>query len=188
MITLVFGLAIFLGIHFVPTRPALRARLLARWGEKGYKLVFSLASAVGLVLIVAGFAGSGDRLPLFNPVPAARDVAPFAMAMSFVLFAAANLRGHLRAFLKHPMLLGLVIWSTVHLLANGDRAGTTLFGAFLAYGLIDLVSAIRRGAVKTFQPTAAHDVIAVVGGVVVALGVMTLHRLFFGIAVVQFGV
>ena len=86
------------------------------------------------------------------------------------------------------MLLGLLLWASVHLLANGDRAGTVLFGAFLVYAVVDLVSAIGRGAVKSFVPMPKHDVIAIVGGTAVALAVMTFHRLLFGVPVVAFGV
>jgi uncharacterized membrane protein len=86
------------------------------------------------------------------------------------------------------MLLGLLLWASVHLLANGDRAGTVLFGAFLAYAVVDLVSAIGRGAVKSFVPQPKHDIIAVAGGAAVALAVMTLHRTLFGVAVVPFGI
>ena len=110
------------------------------------------------------------------------------MTISFILFAAANMRGHMRRTLRHPMLLGLAIWATVHLLANGDRTGTVLFGAFLAYAAIDLVSAIGRGAVKTFVPEAKYDAMAVVGGIGVALVVMTFHRLLFGVPVTAFSI
>ncbi len=184
---LIAGLALFLGIHVLPMIPSLRAALLARWGEPRYKGVFSLIAAVGLALIVAGYALADDRTQLFAPFPAARTIAPFAMVVSFILFAAANMRGHLRRIVRHPMLLGLLLWASVHLLANGDRAGTVLFGAFLAYAIVDLVSAIRRGAVKAFVPVPKHDVIAVVGGAAVALAVMTLHRILFGVPVVAFG-
>jgi uncharacterized membrane protein len=188
MIILAAGLVLFLGIHLVPTLPQLRSALAAKWGEDRYKGTFSLVSALGLVLIVAGYALSDDRTRVFAPVPAARSLAPYAMVVSFILFAAANMRGHLRRTLRHPMLLGLLIWATVHLLANGDRTGTVLFGALAAYALFDLASAIARGAVKSFEPTAKHDVIAVAGGTLVALLVMTFHRLLFGPAVVPFSV
>jgi uncharacterized membrane protein len=184
---LIAGLAIFLGIHLLPVVPSLRAALLARWGEQRYKGVFALISAVGLVLIVVGYAIADDRTRVFNPLPAARAIAPFAMVASFILFAAANMRGHLRRIIRHPMLLGLLLWASVHLLANGDRTGTALFGAFLAYAVVDLVSAVQRGAVKSFIPQRKHDVIAVVGGAAVALAVMTFHRILFGVAVVPFG-
>lgn len=188
MTLLISGLVLFLGIHLLPAVPPLRAGVVAHWGEQRYKGIFSLLSGLGLVLIVAGYAYSGERVRVFDPVPAARAIAPLAMIVSFILFAAANMRGHLRAFLRHPMLLGVLIWSGVHLLANGDRAGTLLFGAFFAYAVLDLGSAIARGAVKSFVPMVRHDVIAVIGGSIVALAVMTFHRMLFGVAVAPFGV
>ncbi len=184
---LIAGLALFLGTHVLPMIPSLRAALVARWGEPRYKGMFSLISAVGLLLIVAGYAVADDRTRLFVPFPAARALAPFAMVASFILFAAANMRGHLRRIVRHPMLLGLLLWASVHLLANGDRAGTVLFGAFLAYAIVDLASALQRGAVKVFVPLPKHDLIAVAGGAAVALAVMTFHRILFGVPVVPFG-
>ena len=114
-------------------------------------------------------------------------IAPYAMTLSFILFAAANMRGHLRKVIQHPMLLGLLIWALVHLCANGDTRGTVLFGAFAAYAFVDLVSAVGRHAVKSFTPSARYDVIAVVAGTGLALVVMACHRLLFGFAVVPFG-
>ncbi len=188
MLLLVVGLVLFLGAHLVPTGPVLRASLQARWGEQRYKGAFSLASLAGLVLIVVGYriAGPGERL--FAPLPAAIAIAPYAVTLAFILFVAANMRTHVRRIVQHPMLLGLLIWAGVHLLANGDTRGTVLFGAFVAYSLVDLVSAVNRHAVKTFTPTARHDVIAIVAGAVLALVVMTFHRSLFGAAVVSFGV
>jgi uncharacterized membrane protein len=76
----------------------------------------------------------------------------------------------------------------VHLLANGDLRGTLLFGAFLVYAVLDLASAISRHAVKSFVPSFKFDIMAIVGGVAVALAVMALHRVLFGVRVVAFGV
>ena len=188
MSLLIVGLVAFLGVHLVPAFPRARLALVDRMGPQRYKLLFSLASAVGLVLIVLGFARSGPRVALFEPLPEAIAAAPSAMVIAFVLVAAANMRGHLRRVLQHPMLLGLLIWSGVHLLANGDRAGTVLFGAFLVYAVVDLVSAVARRAVKPFVPEKKFDVMAVVGGAVLAFVVMTFHRMLFGVPVVPFGV
>jgi len=182
------GLALFLGIHLVPALPSVRAAVVAQYGERRYKGVFALVSAIGLVLIVVGYMVADERTRAFAPFPAARAIAPYAMTISFILFAAANMRGHLRQIVRHPMLLGLAIWATVHLLANGDRVGTLLFGAFLAFAAVDFASATRRGAVKEFVPQWKHDIIAVVGGTVVALLVMTLHRVLFGVAVTGFSI
>jgi len=80
MTLLVIGLVLFLGMHMVPIAPALRAGLLARWGEQRYKGLFSAVSLAGFALIVAGYY-FGERGPqLFAPVPAARALAPEALA------------------------------------------------------------------------------------------------------------
>ena len=187
MSLLVAGLVVFLGIHLVPALPTLRNGLVARLGEGRYKGMFSLASLAGLALIVAGYMQAPSTVRVFAPSATAIALAPFAITLAFILFAAANMRGYLRHTLGHPMLLGLAVWATVHLLANGDLRGTLLFGSFLAYAALDLASAISRHAVKPFPPAFKYDLMAIVGGGLVALGVMTLHRVLFGVPVVTFG-
>lgn len=187
MVVLVAGLVLFLGIHLVPAFPPLRAAIAARVTEATYKGVFSAVSAVGLVLIVIGFAWSPRQMPLFAPSPLAIAFAPAAMVVSLTLFAAANLKGHLRRLVVHPMLVGTIVWSSVHLAANGDVASTVLFGAFLAWAFVDLVSALARRAVRKFEPRLAHDAIAIVAGLGAALAFAYLHRVLFGVRVVPFG-
>lgn len=184
---LVAGLVIFLGIHLVPAFPQRRDALIARLGEGRYKGLFSLLAAAGLVLIGVGFASAPATERVFAPVPAAIALAPYAVTLAFILFAAANMRGYLRHTLRHPMLLGLLIWATVHLLANGDLRGTIVFGAFLAYAVLDLVSVTHRHAFKSFTPSVKFDVMAIVGGIAIAAGVMLVHRWLFGVRVVAFG-
>jgi uncharacterized membrane protein len=186
MATMVIGLVVFLGLHLIPALPDHRNRLAAGLGEPRYKGLFSLASFVGLALIVIGYALTERGPRLFAPLPAAIAAAPYAITLALILLAAANMKGHIRQSLQHPMLIGILIWSGVHLLANGDLRGTVLFGAFFVYALVDLVSAVRRHAVKSFVPSTRHDVIAIVAGVVVALVVMTLHPWLFGVRVVSF--
>jgi uncharacterized membrane protein len=188
MSTMITGLILFLGIHLLPAVPTVRLAIVDRLGANRYKALFSLASAAGLVLIVVGYAHSEARDRIFAPFPAAIGIAPYAMTVSFILLAAANMRGHLRRILQHPMLIGVLIWSLVHLLANGDRTGTVLFGALFAFAVLDLLSAIGRHAVKVFQPEARFDLIAIGAGIAVALAVMTFHRVLFGKAVAAFGI
>jgi uncharacterized membrane protein len=187
MTILALGLILFLGIHLLPTVPRLRALLFARLGEKPYKGGFSLVSALGLLLIVFGYAHAPAGPQLFAPWPAAIRIAPYAIPVSFVLFASANMRTHIRRTLRHPMLLGLLLWAGVHLLANGEAKATLLFGAFFAYAVVDLLSALGRHAVKSFVPDARQDAVALVAGIALALLVMFFHRALFGVAVVGWG-
>jgi len=188
MVMLVCGLVLFLGLHLVPTLPGLRKRLLERYGEKHYKAMFSLISAIGLALIVIGYARAPAGARLFDPFPIAIAIAPIAMALSFVLLASANMRTRIRSAVRHPMLIGVGIWALVHLLANGTGKATVLFGAFLAYAVIDLISASSRHAFKPFKPVARQDAIAAVAGVLLALLVMTFHRQLFGVRTVPWGI
>jgi len=185
---LVIGLVLFLGIHLLPVVTGVRNALFNRLGEKAYKGMFSLVSAAGLVLIVVGYAQAPSEPRLFNPFPAAIMAAPLVMIISFVLLAAANMRTYIRHRLKHPMLIGVGLWAGVHLLANGEAKASLLFGAFLAYAAIDLVSAVGRGAVKSFTPVGRQDAMAVGAGIVLALLVMAFHRQLFGVMAVHWGV
>lgn len=187
MIIFVLGLVLFLGIHLVPVLPATRSHMRESFGEKRYKGMFSIISALGLALIVIGYSRTPAGPRLFDPFPGAIAIAPIALIISFVLLAAANMRTHLRHAVSHPMLIGVGIWAMVHLLANGHAKATLLFGAFLAYAVIDLISATARHAVKPFEPNAKQDAIAFVVGIVLATLVMTFHRQLFGVATVSWG-
>lgn len=183
MTLLVLGLVLFLGIHLVPVVPALRGRLALTLGDRGYRGFFSLVSAAGLVLIVAGWWMRPPPVQVFAPVAEARAAAPLLIAIAFVLLGAAKMKAHIRAWVRHPMLVGVILWSGVHLLANGDLASTVLFGSFFAWALVDLASVVQRGAVKAFEPSWLHDAIAVGAGGALAWVVMRYHAQIFGVAV-----
>ena len=180
MTLMIAGLVLFIGIHLVPMVPAMRERLVMRMGALPYRGLFSAIAAIGLVLIVVGYYLRPERVSLFSPSATARAYAPALIALSFVLFAAANMKTHIRRRLRHPMLFGLILWSGVHLLANGDLVGTILFGSFLVWALVDLASVISRGAVAVFTPSIKFDLMAVVGGFVLAWLTMRFHPYLFG--------
>ena len=182
------GIAIFLGVHLVPAFPIWRDALVQRLGEPRYKRYFSLISGVGFVLIVVGFVLAERGPQLFEPVTGARMLAPIVVPIALILIAAANMPSRIRAVLRHPMLLGILLWSGVHFLANGSLRASVLFGAFFVWAAIDLTAALTRGPARAFVPQAKYDAMSVGGGLVVALVIMTLHRLLFGVPVVPFSI
>ncbi len=182
MTLLILGLVVFLGIHMVPALPALRSTVASRLGENRYKGLFSIVAGIGLVMIIWGYAIAPRGEQLFAPSVGARHAALLVVPLSFILLAAANMRGRIRRALRHPMLIGVGLWAVVHLLANGHQKATLLFGAFLAYAALDLGSAVARGAVKQFELVGKHDVIAIGGGIGLAILVMLFHRILFGVA------
>ena len=188
MTLLVGGLALFIVSHLLPAVPGVRDAVATRLGARVYRIAFSLVSAAALLMIIRGYAHADRGAQLFAPVPAATAIAPYAMTLAFILLASSHGSSHIRSTVKHPLLIGTLIWSVLHLLANGDLRGTVLFGAVLAYALVDLASVARRGPIASFAPLARADVIAVVAGVAITLLVMVFHRVLFGPRVVPFGV
>jgi len=181
MTLLILGLVLFIGVHLVPAAPSLRAALAGRLGEKGYKILFAVASALGLVLIVLGYRAAPVE-QIFTSSETARSLLPVGMAIAFVLVATSQVPGHIRHLLRHPMLTGVLIWSGLHLLANGDLASNILFGVFAAWALFDIFSAEHRGKRPVpARPVFRADMIAVVAGLAVFAAVLYFHADLFGV-------
>lgn len=193
MLTLVIGLAAFLGVHLLPTNPALRRDLVSRFGAAGYKAGFVLLSFVGLALIVYGFAKvqalPGKNPQIWLPPVWTKHVTWLAMWPAMILLAAAYIPSRIRDRVGHPMLLAVKIWAVAHLIANGRLAHIVLFGAFLAWAVVDLISAKRRHAMGPLgdkRGTIGGDVTAiVVGTALYAAMLLGGHRLLIGVPLLQ---
>lgn len=175
------GIALFFGVHLMPSFSGVRDRLIARLGENPYKGVYSLAALGGLILIIWGYSRM-DYQELWTAPNWAGHLALVVMPIAFVLQVAANQKGHIRQKIKHPMMIGVLMWALVHLAANGDRASLYLFGSFALYSVFSIISSNRRGKVPNYttaQPK--HDVIAVVAGLVLFGVVLWGHGFLFGV-------
>lgn len=187
MTLLIVGLMLFLGIHSVSiVAPTWRDAQLAQRGEAAWKGLYSVASALGLGLIVYGY-GVARQTPvvLYTPPTALRHVALLLLLPVFVLLFAAYLPGRIKTAAKHPMLLATKLWAAAHLLANGNLADVLLFGSFLAWAVADRVSLKRRPvrAVPGAPARPANDAIALVGGLLLyAVFVRWAHAWLFGVA------
>jgi len=182
---LIGGLVLFIGVHLLPSSGRLRAALAARLGENGYKILFSLVSIAGLVLTAVGY-GQAPRDQIFEPSQTARTLLPVAMAIAFMLVVIANVPGRIRRALRHPMLAGVLIWSTLHLLANGDLASNVMFGALALWTVFAILSAEYRGkraaAAGQKQGSLAFDLVGAVVGLLAFWLVLHFHADLFGAA------
>ncbi len=190
MALMIAGLVLFLGLHSMMVVMPLRARLVATLGETPYKIVYSLLSLGGLVLIAEGykawrFAGAPQ---LWDPPVWLSHISLLLMWFAFVSLAATYGKSHIKWRIRHPMITAVKIWALAHLLANGDAASAVLFGAFLAWGVVDRISVKRREragliAPRAFTPRTRDDVIAiVVGTIVYVLFVWKLHLWLLGVS------
>ncbi len=188
MLLLIAGLMLFLGVHLLTTARDTRAALMARFGEGPYKGLYSLVSALGLVLIVWGYGRyrSSGYSPVWDPPQGLLPITLILMWFSFValvaLFAPA---GKIKGLLRHPMLVGIKAWALAHLLVNGDLGSMILFGAFLAWAVYDRIAVKRRG--DTGAPRSgftAGDAVSLLAGSALYAAMFWLHPLVIGVPIV----
>jgi uncharacterized membrane protein len=191
MMVLIVGLILFLGIHLLPTSPELRDGLKARLGAGPYKIIFSLLSLAGFVIIVLGYhklqLHPGKNPVLWEPPVWTRHIAVALMLPAMILLVASLIPSRIRTLVRHPMLVGIKIWALAHLIANGDLGSLLLFGSFLAFAVYDRISVRKRadlGPLGTAAPASAmNDVLVVVIGVALYAALLFGgHRWLIGVS------
>ncbi|MBN8712608.1 MAG: NnrU family protein [Xanthomonadales bacterium] len=185
---LILGLLVFLGVHSLRVfADDWRTRQIARFGEKPWKGLFTLASLLGFVLLCWGFGlARAQPVLLYTPPLALRHLNALFTLIAFVLLAAAYVpRNHLKARFGHPMLLGVKVWAFGHLLATGMLHDVVLFGAFLLWAMVLYVVSRRRDRLAgTVYPgaTLGGDAASVIIGVVAwAIFMLWLHLWLIGV-------
>lgn len=188
MLMLVTGLVVFLGVHSVRiVADDWRAARIAAIGERAWKLLYTIVSLIGFALLVYGYGEARQATTLLWQPPAwTRHVAAVLVLVAFVLVAAAYVRGtRIKSAVGHPMILGVKVWALAHLIANGTVADVVLFGAFLAWAIVDYAASRRRDRVAgtTYPPgPPARDAIAVaLGAVAWAVFAFWLHGPLIGV-------
>lgn len=161
MTLFILGLVIFFGTHLW-TALARKGRdgLINKLGAGPYKGLYSLVSIAGFVLIVIGWRDA-DASIVYSPPDYLKYVTYLLVFLALVLLAAAYLpKGRIAAAAKHPMLAGVKLWAFGHLLANGEVRSLMLFGAFLAYAVIDRIAVKRRDEPTPKAGPVSNDILA----------------------------
>lgn len=192
MLTLIVGLVLLLGIHALPMNADLRRGLIGRFGAGPYKIAFSIASLVGLALVIYGYhklqVNPGKNPQLWALPTAARHVALLLMVPALILLVAAYVPSHIGRWVRHPMSVGIVLWAVAHLLVNGDLGSLVLFGSLLAYVVINPIFSGTAAAREqpASQPTLLHDLgVVIVGLMLYATFVVWAHEQLIGIPVMN---
>ena len=157
--------AAFTGGHFLLSHPPVRARLVARFGERGFTAAYSVLMILFLAWLVAAYRAA-PSLALWDLGFAGRVVPAVLMPLALVLVVLgvtsrnvtavggerhwnAPIRG-VGTITRHPFLWGTGLWSLAHLAANGDAASLALFGgiallSFAGMRAIDHKRALKLG-------------------------------------------
>ncbi len=152
---------LFFVSHSIPVRPGIKARISDLLGARGFTICYSLLSTFMLILLIRA-AGRAPYIPLWEWQEWHNHLAMSIMLIAMLLFALAIGRPNPLSFggvgndrfdpqdpgiigwSHHPLLLVLFLWSSAHLLANGDLAHALMFGCFAGFSLIGRVLINRR--------------------------------------------
>lgn len=182
---LVVGLVVFFAIHSVRMVAGDFRQAQISADERRWKGTYSVVSLIGFGLIIAGWVlFRGEAAEIYEPPAWGRHIAMALVLVAFILLPAANMpAGRIRYYVKHPMLVGVILWAAGHLLVNGDLASLLTFGAFLVYSAVNLLAVIPRGDPAPEMVRPRSDLMAVVAGTVLyVMFVLWLHGWLFGVS------
>ena len=190
---LLLGLVLFLGTHALRVyAEGWRSQQMARLGEKTFKSVYAVVSLLGFVLLCWGYdIARATPTVLWVPPVATRHVAALLMLLASVLLVAAYVPGnHLKARMRHPMVLSVKVWALAHLLANGNLEDVILFASFLVWAVLCFRAARARDRAANLPPVVPQmraTWVAVMGGVVLyAVFLFKAHAWLVGVSPLGF--
>ena len=185
MTELILAFALFLALHSIPARPAVRGKLISLLGHKAYIALYSAASLAVLAWLFHA-ALNADYIELWAPAPwQAWITHVFAPIGIFLVLAglfspnpysitfrrAGETEGAIVVVTRHPVLWGFLLWSLSHLAPNGDLRSQLLFGGFAVFtmgGFVMLERSARKrmgtGWARRSQRTSVIPFAAVLSG------------------------
>ena len=115
------------------------------------------------------------------------QVSDLLMLLASVLMVAAYVPGnHLKARMRHPMVLSVKVWALAHLLANGNLEDVILFATFLVWAVLCFRAARARDRaanLPTAVPQMRATLVAVMGGLVLyAVFLFKAHAWLVGVS------
>jgi uncharacterized membrane protein len=196
MVSLILATLFFVGIHVFVSGTSLRDGLVARLGENGYRILFSLASLGGIVWMCVAY-NAAPYTPLWGRV---EGLIPVTMALVFVGFligvpgllmrsptgvggeaetAPLKAQGILR-ITRHPFLWGVTFWALGHLIASGNVASLIFFLGFLVLavaGQFSIDAKRRRRLGPRWQSFAAVTSRAPYGAIAAGRNTLSLSEI-----------
>jgi uncharacterized membrane protein len=148
MLVLVLGLILFFVPHSLKMAiPGPRAAFIETRGEGPWKGVVAVPSLIGIGLMIWGWMLYRDSAPeIFTPPGWGVHAAALSNLIAFILLMmSSGPVGRIKAFVRHPMSLGVAAWGLGHLVSNGDLASILLFGLWTVYAIVAAVVATPRG-------------------------------------------
>lgn len=155
MTSLALAALAFIAIHLGVSGTTLRDRAVAAIGLRGYMLAFSVASVGAIIWLVSAYQAAA-YVPTWGQLEGWKPVMIALMLPAFLLVviglttpnptsvAQEGLvdqapQGIVR-ITRHPFLMGVALWSGLHLIGNGDVASLLFFAALAVVAVAGTVS------------------------------------------------
>ncbi|PIE16741.1 MAG: NnrU family protein [Rhodobacterales bacterium] len=203
-------LAFFLS-HQIPVRPAVKTRIVAMIGHRGFGMAYSALSVAILTWVIVA-AGRAPYIELWGWEPWMNYVPLLGMFVAIQILALSIGTPNRLSFggwqnerydpqhpgiigwVRHPLLVALFLWAAAHMVPNGNLAHLIVFGLFAGFTLMGQKIIDRRSkrVLGLQQWQALTDtkreirltrtgMIRMVIGVLVYLTILHSHEFFIGV-------
>ena len=162
--------------------PAIRQRLIDKLGSGPYRGVFTLVILASLALIVIGWRSTPEEYLYVLPAWS-RSIGFVLMFVAFALMGATHYATMIKRIIRHPMLMGIFVWSVSHLLTNGTTRALILFGVLGIWALIEMPLINAREGARTLPeaPGFSGELKGLFITAIIFAVVMFLHPYFTGV-------
>lgn len=184
MIMLAIGLLLWMALHLMKrTAPAIHGKIYERANGKGF-LVMAAFMAISIILMIIGYR-SADYIAIYSPPAWHQHMAMSLGVIAMTLLGVGHSKSRLKAYLRHPMLLAVILWAIAHLMVNGDLASLILFGGMLIWAIIEILIINRQEG--TWQKPSREnlslkgDLRLIAIGLVLSFIIIAIHIWGFGL-------
>jgi uncharacterized membrane protein len=168
----------------MPAIPAgIRSKLIKRTDVVVYKGVFALVIVLAVLLMVMGWKAT-PRVFAFQPPAWGVTVNLVFMLATSVLLLAPYLENNFKRIIRHPQLIGFVLWGAGHVLATGQVRSLVLFGGLGVWAFVEMLLINRRdGPWQKPKPVSAlADFRLLLAGMGFFILFMFTHLRLFGVS------
>ena len=182
---LVAGVLLWSIVHLMKSvTPGLRASIQGAIGEGPHKGLAALLLLVSVGLMLYGWRATPAEFG-YDPPVWGRHLNMLLMVLAIYLIGVAQGKSRVKQWIRHPMLTGVLVWATGHLLANGDNKSLVLFGGLGLWALVSIITVSRNEGtwVKPSEvATPGREVLSIAIALILYAILFATHQYFAGVA------
>jgi uncharacterized membrane protein len=173
----------FAVVHALPSHAVIMAPLRARLGPS-FGAVYAFAAVLLLASMIWAFRRA-ESTTLYDLKEWGRYMNFVLSLLGFICVGIFLFRGSWRQSLRYPMAIGVGLWATGHLFANGDTRSLLLFGGLAAAAAFQAALMARGPAAPRPDTRSGHNFLSVLAGLALYALMAQLHYFITGAPLVE---